>query len=161
MRRYESVFIARQDLTPPQVEALMGEFSSVVAGLGGSVSRQEYCGLRSLAYKIRNDRKGHYCMLHVEASHETLKEMERRMRLSEEVLRFMSVAVRVFDEGPCPLAYVKSYREKEETDFQRPDFDRFDKEIQDGRDKENRTQLVEPPVEKLEKQVVGQEETNG
>ncbi|MDR2416978.1 MAG: 30S ribosomal protein S6 [Holosporales bacterium] len=133
MRRYENVFIARQDLTPPQVEALMAEFVDVVKDLGGVVARYEYCGLRSLAYRIRNNRKGHYCLLHVEASHETLKQMERRMRLSEEVLRFMSIAVNAFDEGPCPLAYTRSFREKDEGDSA---FLRSSKEDTDAKEEE-------------------------
>lgn len=128
MRRYENVFIARQDLAQPQVEALVAEFAEVITGLGGTVVRREYCGLRSLAYKIRNNRKGHYCLLHIEASHEVLKEMERRMRLSEEVLRFMSVVVKDFDEGTCPLVYIRSPREREDTDGEFRSFKKEEKE---------------------------------
>lgn len=111
------MFVARQEMEPPQVEALLGKFSELVTSLGGTVACQEYCGLRNLAYKIRNNRKGHYCLLHVEVSHQVLKEMERRMRLSEDVLRFMSVSVDAFDEGPCPLTVVRREKEEESEDL--------------------------------------------
>ncbi|MDR0407149.1 MAG: 30S ribosomal protein S6 [Holosporales bacterium] len=126
MRRYENVFIARQELAQPQIETLMASFAEIVTGLGGTIARCEYCGLRSLAYKIRNNRKGHYCLLHIEASHEVVKEMERRMRLSEEVLRFMSVVVKTFEDGHCPLTYTRSFREKEDMD---KGFQHIEKEI--------------------------------
>jgi len=97
---YECVFIARSDITPQQVEALTEQIAGVVAQGGGKVGKREYWGLRTLAYRIKKNRKGHYMLLNIDAPWPAVAEMERQLRLNEDVLRFLTVRVEALDEGP-------------------------------------------------------------
>jgi len=108
MRLYESVFIARQDITSAQVEAMADEFAEIITSAGGSIKKREYWGLRSLAYRIKKNRKGHYVMLNLESDSETLNEYERIMGLNEDILRFMTVSIDEVDEGPSIMMQAKS-----------------------------------------------------
>ena len=98
MSKYESVFIARQDFSTAQVEALNEKLTQTVEGLGGKVAKTEYWGLRSLAYRVKKNRKGHYTLFQIEADNATIAEYERQMRLNEDVLRQMTVKVEEFEE---------------------------------------------------------------
>ena len=100
MRLYESVFIARQDVSTTQVENLTKDFSTIIENGGGKILKHEYWGLRTLAYRVKKNRKGHYVMLNLETDPETLAEYERIMGLNEDVLRFMNVAIEEVEEGP-------------------------------------------------------------
>ena len=100
MRLYESVFIARQDVSAQHVEALTKDFSVIIENGGGKIHKHEYWGLRALAYRVKKNRKGHYVMLNLEADSDTLKEYERIMGLNEDVLRFMNIAIEEVEEGP-------------------------------------------------------------
>ena len=100
MRLYESVFIARQDVSTTQVENLTKDFSAIIEKGGGKIHKHEYWGLRNLAYRVKKNRKGHYVMLNLETDPETLVEYERIMGLNEDVLRFMNIAVEEIEEGP-------------------------------------------------------------
>ena len=100
MRLYESVFIARQDVSATQVENLTKEFSAIIESGGGKIIKHEYWGLRTLAYRVKKNRKGHYVMLNLETEPETLAEYERIMGLNEDILRFMNIAVEEIEEGP-------------------------------------------------------------
>ena len=100
MRLYESVFIARQDVSAQHVEALTKDFSAIIENGGGKIHKHEYWGLRALAYRVKKNRKGHYVMLNLEADSDTLKEYERIMGLNEDVLRFMNIAIEEVEEGP-------------------------------------------------------------
>ena len=102
MPLYEHVFIARPDLSPQQAESLVETYGDVLRGAGGSVGKTEYWGLRNLAYRIKRYRKGHYSLMHIDASHKAVAEMERRMRLSSEVVRFLTVSVDALDDKPSP-----------------------------------------------------------
>lgn len=93
MPLYEHVFLARQDASSAQVEQLTKEFSDILEEAGGKVVRSEYWGLKSLAYKIKKSRKAHYSMLNIDAPSAALDEMERRMRLSTDIIRFMTIRV--------------------------------------------------------------------
>lgn len=93
MPLYEHVFLARQDTSSAQVEQLTKEFSDILEEAGGKVVRSEYWGLKSLAYKIKKSRKAHYSMLNIDAPSAALDEMERRMRLSTDIIRFMTIRV--------------------------------------------------------------------
>ena len=93
MRLYESVFIARQDVSSAQVEAMADEFAGIITSTGGSIKKREYWGLRTLAYRIKKNRKGHYVLFNMETDSETLKEYERIMGLNEDVLRFMNIRI--------------------------------------------------------------------
>lgn len=100
MRLYESVFIARQDVSAQHVEALTRDFSAIIENGGGKIHKHEYWGLRALAYRVKKNRKGHYVMLNLEADNDTLREYERIMGLNEDILRFMNISIEEVEEGP-------------------------------------------------------------
>ncbi len=100
MPRYEHVFLARQEVSPQQVEALMNEFGQVIKDGGGTVGKTEYWGLKTLAYKIKKSRKAHYALMNIEAPVDAVAEMERRMGLSTDVLRFMTLRVEEHETEP-------------------------------------------------------------
>ncbi|MEC7242881.1 MAG: 30S ribosomal protein S6 [Pseudomonadota bacterium] len=100
MRLYESVFIARQDVSAQHVEALTKDFSAIIENGGGKIHKHEYWGLRALAYRVKKNRKGHYVMLNLEADNNTLREFERIMGLNEDILRFMNISIEEVEEGP-------------------------------------------------------------
>jgi small subunit ribosomal protein S6 len=100
MPLYESVFIARQDISQTQVEALLERFGGIVTEGGGEVGKTEYWGVRGLAYRIKKNRKGHYVMMSLDAPAPAIQEMERNMRLDEDILRYLTLKVDAFEEGP-------------------------------------------------------------
>jgi small subunit ribosomal protein S6 len=100
MPLYEHVFLARQDVSQTQVEALTKEFTDVIEELQGKVAKTEYWGLRSLAYKIKKNRKAHYTLLNIEAPPAAIAEMERRMGISTDILRFLTVRVEEHETEP-------------------------------------------------------------
>ena len=110
MRLYESVFIARQDISVTQVEAMAEEFAGIITSAGGSIQKREYWGLRSLAYRIKKNRQGHYMMFNIETDSETLKEYERVMGLNEDVLRFLNIRIEEIEEGPSIIMQSKNER---------------------------------------------------
>jgi len=103
MPLYEHVFMARQDVSGQQVDALIDQFKAVIAENGGSVKKTENWGLKSLAYRIRKNRKAHYALLNIDATPAAVKEMERQMGLSEDILRFMTIRVEELEEGPSVM----------------------------------------------------------
>src|SRR5262250_939041 len=108
MPLYENIFIARQDATAAQVEALTEAFSNIIAEQGGKVTKKEYWGLRSLAYRIKKNRKGHYTLLNIDAPPAAVAEMERNMRISEDVIRLLTVKVEALEEGPSAMLQSRS-----------------------------------------------------
>ncbi|MGE3769903.1 MAG: 30S ribosomal protein S6 [Bdellovibrionales bacterium] len=100
---YESIFIARQDVTPAQVEALTTQFTDLLKANGGKVTKTESWGLRRLAYRVNKNRKGHYVMFNIDAPAPAVQEMERNMKINEDVLRFLTVKVDELEEGPSPM----------------------------------------------------------
>jgi small subunit ribosomal protein S6 len=110
MRLYESVFIARQDITSAQVEAMADEFAEIITSAGGSIKKREYWGLRSLAYRIKKNRKGHYVMFNMETGPEALREYERIMGLNEDVLRFLNLHIGEVEDGPSIMMQAKTER---------------------------------------------------
>ena len=110
MRLYESVFIARQDITSAQVEAMADEFAEIITSAGGSIKKREYWGLRSLAYRIKKNRKGHYVMFNMETGTEALREYERILGLNEDVLRFLNLNIEEVEEGPSIIMQGKTDR---------------------------------------------------
>ena len=110
MRLYESVFIARQDISSQQVESLADEFASIITNAGGKIHKREYWGLRSLSYRIKKNRKGHYIMFNLETDGVTLKEYERIMGLSEDVLRFLNIRIEEVDGAPSIIMQNKGER---------------------------------------------------
>lgn len=110
MALYENVFIARQDISATQVEGLTETFSNIINELGGKVVGTESWGLKTLAYKINKNRKGHYVMFNIDAPADAVAEMERVMRLNEDVLRFITLRVEEFEEGPSVMMQPKNDR---------------------------------------------------
>ncbi len=100
MPLYEHVFLARQDISTQQVEALTKEYTTVIEEGGGKIGKSEYWGLRSLAYKIKKSRKAHYTLLNLEAPPTAVAEMERRMGISTDVLRWLTVKVEAHETEP-------------------------------------------------------------
>lgn len=112
MPYYESVFIARPDISAAQVEALTESMSAIVVEGGGTVAQAEYWGLKSLAYRIKKNRKGHYTMLALDAPAAAVKEFERNMRLNEDVLRLMTIRVDELDAEPSVMMRNKNSRDE-------------------------------------------------
>ena len=110
MRLYESVFIARQDITSAQVEAMADDFAEIITSAGGSIKKREYWGLRSLAYRIKKNRKGHYVMFNMETGPEALREYERIMGLNEDILRFLNLNIKEIEDGPSIMLQAKTER---------------------------------------------------
>ncbi len=100
---YENVFLARQDISPAQVDALADTFTAIITERGGRVTKREYWGLRNLAYRIKKNRKAHYVLLNIDAPAPAVHEMERTMRLNEDVLRFLTVRVDSLEDGPSVM----------------------------------------------------------
>ena len=98
MPKYEHVMIARQDLSNMQAEGLVEHFSKVLAENDGNVLDTEYWGLKTMAYKVNKNRKGHYAFIKSEASASAVQEMERLMRLHEDVMRVMTIKVKTHEE---------------------------------------------------------------
>lgn len=100
---YETLFIARQDLTPQQVENFSNDLLAKMKGMGGELSKTEFCGLRPLAYPIKKNKRGHYVLLQYMAPAAAVAEMERVMRINEDILRYMTIVIEEFDEGASAL----------------------------------------------------------
>jgi small subunit ribosomal protein S6 len=100
MPLYEHVFLARQDVSAQQVEAMMKEYQQVIEEGGGKVGKTEYWGLKSLAYKIKKSRKAHYALFNIDASPAAVAEMERRMSISTDVIRFLTIRVEAHEAEP-------------------------------------------------------------
>ena len=112
---YEHVYIARQDLSAQQVEELTTQIRGVVEGLGGKVTKSEYWGVKSLAFRMRKNRKAHFTLLNLDAPPAAGVEIERQERINEDVLRFMTVRVDELEEGP-PAMMRKADRDRERDD---------------------------------------------
>lgn len=103
MPLYEHTFLARQDVTQAQVEALMKEFASVIEEGKGKVTKQEYWGVKTLAFKIKKNRKAHYAFFNVDAPPAAVAEMERRMGINSDVIRFLTVRVEELETEPSVM----------------------------------------------------------
>ena len=103
MPLYEHVFLARQDLSQAQVDTLAAAASEIVAANQGKVVKTESWGLRSLAYKIKKNRKAHFVMLHLDAPAGVVAELERQTSINEDVIRYMTVRVDEHEAGPSAM----------------------------------------------------------
>src|ERR1700761_5157884 len=108
MPLYECVLIARNEVTQQQVEGIADQIATQLEGDGGSVRKREYWGLRSLAYRIKKNRKGHYMLLGLEAPPASVTEMERQLGLNEDVLRYMTIRIDAIDEAPSAILQRRS-----------------------------------------------------
>ncbi len=111
MALYEHVYLARQDVTAQQVEALTEQFKGIITQRGGTVSKIEYWGVKSLAYRIKKNRKAHFTLMNIDAPSDAVAEVERLQGLSEDVLRFLTLRVEALEEGPSAMT-----RKREDSD---------------------------------------------
>ena len=125
MPLYEHVFLTRQDASAQQVEDLTAQFKAVIEQMGGKVAKTEQWGAKSLAYRLRKNRKAHFTMFNIDAPPAALNEIERQERLSEDVLRYLTVRVREHEEGPSAMMRkVDRDRERDDRGFGFRDRDR-------------------------------------
>ena len=140
MPYYETVFIARQDISAAQVEALAETFAGLVTEQGGQVTKREYWGLRNISYRIKKNRKGHYVLFNLEAPPTAVSELERNMRINEDVLRYLTIRVEELETGPSAMMR-RSERDERDRDRDRGprrgysdrDPREEDREMSDGR----------------------------
>jgi small subunit ribosomal protein S6 len=131
MPLYEHVYLARQDISAQQVEELTAQYQGVIEQLGGKVTKNEYWGVKSLSYRVRKNRKAHFTLLNVDAPPAALAEVERQQRLSEDVLRYLTVRVEAHEEGPSAMMR-KSDRDERRGDRRRDRDDRRPRDDGDG-----------------------------
>jgi small subunit ribosomal protein S6 len=112
MPLYEHVVISRQDLSNAQAEGLVEHFGKVLSENGGKVVDSEYWGLKTMAYKINKNRKGHYMLLNIDGPADAIVEYERLMRLHEDIIRFLTMRIKSVDEKPSSLMSNKNDRQK-------------------------------------------------
>lgn len=122
MSLYEHIFISRQDLSVSQAEALIDHFSKILQDNGGTVLNHEYWGLKTMAYKINKNRKGHYVLLKSDSSPEAVQEMERLMRLHEDIMRVMTIKVKNHEEGLSAVMQSKARGEERVSRKPRQDY---------------------------------------
>src|SRR5271157_6138468 len=114
MALYEHIFLARQDVTPQQVEALTEQIKTRIAALGGAVTKVEPWGLKSLAYRIKKTRKAHFTLLNIAAPSEAVVELERTLSINEDVLRFLTIRVDEHEVGPSAMLRKRDDAERDE-----------------------------------------------
>ena len=118
MSLYECVLIARNDVTQQQVESIVDNIATQLEVEGGAMMKREYWGLRSLAYRVKKNRKGHYMLMGLDAKPAFVSEMERQLRLNEDVLRFLTLAVNEIETEPSAILSRKA--EERDRNFRGP-----------------------------------------
>lgn len=116
---YEHVFIARQDAAQAQVDELTTQVQTIIEQGGGKVTKVEPWGLRSLTYKIKKNRKGHYVLMNFDAPWAPVAEVERQLRLNEDVIRYLTVRVEVLDNEPSAGMLAKQAKERRDAKWGR------------------------------------------
>jgi small subunit ribosomal protein S6 len=116
MAFYESIFIIRQDVSSADVDKVVDDFSTIIKNMGGAVHKTEYWGLRSLAYEINGNKKGHYYFMGIEANNPLLAEMDRKIKLSESIIRSSMVRVEEISKVPSPALRAKTVDNEETVD---------------------------------------------
>ena len=126
MSLYEHVYLARQDTSAQQVEELTAHLKGVVEGLGGSVAKTEYWGVKSLSYRLRKNRKAHFTLMNINAPPAAINEIERLERLNEDVLRYLTIRVDELEEGPSAMMR-RAERDRDRDERRGDRFDRGDR----------------------------------
>lgn len=119
MPLYEHVFIARQDAAQTQVDQLIEHLKGIVEQGGGKITKQETWGLRTLNYKIKKNRKGHYVLFNLDAPWPAVAEMERQLKLNEDVIRYLTIRVDELEEGPSAGMLAKQAKERRDAKWGR------------------------------------------
>ena len=140
MPLYEHTVIARPDLSNQQAQDLSTVFGEVITAQGGTVGKVEYWGLRNLSYRVKKHRKGHYLHMNIDAPAAAITELERTQRIHEDVLRYLTVRVETFEEGPSQVMVAKSSRDERgpRRDFDGPRGGGRDRDRGDRPDREPR-----------------------
>ncbi len=120
MPLYESVFIARNDVTQAQVDAVADQVAGILTEQGGEVKKREYWGLRGLAYRIKKNRKGHYMLLGIDATPAAMQEVERQLGLNEDVLRVLTLRVEAIEEAPSAILTRRGEERERDRGFRGP-----------------------------------------
>ena len=124
MPLYEHVYLARQDASAQQVEELTAQLKGVIEGLGGTIKKTEYWGVKSLSYRLRKNRKAHFTLMNVNAPPAAINEIERLERLNEDVLRYLTIRVEEHEEGPSAMMR-RAERDRDRDDRRGDRGDRF------------------------------------
>ena len=124
MPLYEHVYLARQDASTQQVEELTAQLKGVIEGLGGSIAKAEYWGVKSLSYRLRKNRKAHFTLMNVNAPPAAINEIERLERINEDVLRYLTIRVEEHEEGPSAMMR-RAERDRDRDDRRGDRGDRF------------------------------------
>jgi small subunit ribosomal protein S6 len=122
MALYEHIYLARQDVSAQQVEAITEQLKGVITGGGGSIGKVEYWGVKTLAYRVKKNRKAHFTLMNIDADSALINEMERQMRINEDILRFMTIRVEQHEDGPSVMM-----RKRDDDDRRGPRGDRGDR----------------------------------
>ena len=117
MKLYETVLIARQDISQSQVEEIIKNLKTLITESKGKILKEEYWGLKTLAYRIKKNRKGHYVLLNIEVDNSTLIEFERIMRLNEDILRFLTISIKEVDDNPSIMYQNKTEKSAKMQEF--------------------------------------------
>jgi small subunit ribosomal protein S6 len=136
MPLYEHVLIARPDISPQQVDALVEDVQKTVKDLGGKVGKTEYWGLRNLAYRIRKNRKGHYTLVNLDCPAGAVHELERKLKINEDVIRYKTIRVEELDEEPSPIVARRDRDERRRARREGRDDDGADGDDGGGRDRD-------------------------
>ena len=123
MPLYEHIFMARQDVTPQQVEAMVDQYKGVIEQNGGNVEKTEMWGVKSLAYRIKKNRKAHFTMFNLNAPAAAVAEMERQMRINEDILRFMTIRVEELETEPSVMMQKRDRDERKDRERRERDGD--------------------------------------
>ncbi len=121
MALYEHVFLARQDLSQAQVDALAASATEIIEANEGKVTKTETWGLKNLAYKIDRNRKAHFVMLHIDGPGAVVAELERQTRINEDVIRYMTIRVDEHEEGPSAMMRKQDRDRKRRSDREERD----------------------------------------
>ncbi len=127
MALYEHIFLARQDVTQQQVEALTEQLKSKIASLGGAVTKVEPWGLKSLAFRIRKNRKAHFTLLNIAAPSEAVVELERTLSINEDVIRYLTIRVDEHEAGPSAMLRKRDDADRDDRGARGPRPDRGDR----------------------------------
>ncbi len=119
MAQYEHVFLARQDVSGQRVDELVEQYKGIIETGGGSVGKTEYWGLKSLAFRVKKNRKAHFTLMNIDAPHAAVAEMERQMSINEDVLRFLTVRVEALEDEPSVQMQKKERDERRRRDRER------------------------------------------
>ena len=126
MPLYEHIFMARQDVTPQQVEAMVDQYKGVIEQNGGAIEKTEMWGVKSLAYRIKKNRKAHFTMFNLDAPPAAVAEMERQMRINEDILRFITIRVDALETEPSVMMQKRDRDERKDRERRERDGGGFD-----------------------------------